>query len=328
MTSVRTVRPTDLVALVGYDGRVYPNEAVTRDRIGTEMSPHPLETALEQWFSFATGRHTWISVKGATLRGLASARKRGSKAVWEVDCLIDAAADDPNVLMSLLDQVTGDAGRTGAEKVFLRVASDSPVAKAACRCGFTAYLTERLLARQGTAQTEPHTDREGPNRNGSGEVLKLRRWRKADAYPTFRLYNRWTPEPVRRHEALTLHEWLAARERVAPPRDARHWVLERQGQIAGWLRTAAVGELGRFDLLADPAAPELLDRLIDAALTRLREQPALFTLVPEFANALRERLEERGFDQQGEFVVLVRRTTRPVPAPQLAPATPAPTSRT
>ena len=91
MTSVRTVRPTDLVALVAYDGRVYPNEAVTRDRIGKEMSPHPLETALEQWFSFATGRHTWISVKGATLRGLASARRRGSKAAWELDCLIDAA---------------------------------------------------------------------------------------------------------------------------------------------------------------------------------------------------------------------------------------------
>ena len=70
MARVRTVRPTDLVALAGYDGRVRPNEAVTRDRIGTQASPHPLETALEQWFSFATGRHTWISVKGARLRGL------------------------------------------------------------------------------------------------------------------------------------------------------------------------------------------------------------------------------------------------------------------
>ena len=94
MTSVRTVRPTDLVALAAYDGRVYPNESVTRDRIGTATSPHPLETALEQWFSFATGRHTWISVKGATLRGLVSARRRGSKAAWEVDCLIDAAEED------------------------------------------------------------------------------------------------------------------------------------------------------------------------------------------------------------------------------------------
>ena len=79
MTTARTVRPTDLVALVAYNGRVFPNEAHTLDRIGKEASPHPLETALEQWFSFATGRHTWISVKGATLRGLVSARRRGSR---------------------------------------------------------------------------------------------------------------------------------------------------------------------------------------------------------------------------------------------------------
>lgn len=326
MTNVRTVRPTDLVALVAYDGRVYPNEAITRDRIGTTMSPHPLEAALEQWFSFATGRHTWISVKGATLRGLASARKRGSKAVWEVDCLIDAADDDPNVLMSLLDQVTGDAGRAGAEKVFLRIPSGSPVANVACRCGFTAYLTERLLARQEKPQTDGQARRETEGPNDSS--LKLRRWRKADAYPTFQLYNRSTPEQVRRHEAATFQEWRAARERVSPPRGTRNWVLEREGKIAGWLRAAALGERGRFDLLADPAAPDLLDGLVDAALSRLREQQALFTLVPEFAQGLRARLEERGFALQGEFVVLMRRTTRPVASPQLARAAPAPTSRT
>ena len=76
--TARTVLPTDLVALVSYDGHVYANQAMTLERIGTPDSPHPLETAFEQWFSFATGRHTWISVKGPTLRGLISARKRGS----------------------------------------------------------------------------------------------------------------------------------------------------------------------------------------------------------------------------------------------------------
>ncbi len=316
MTSVRTVRPTDLVALVAYDGRVYPNEAVTRDRIGTETSPHPLEAALEQWFSFATGRHTWISVKGATLRGLVSARRRGSKAAWEVDCLIDAAEDDPGVLMSLLDQVASDAGRAGAEKVFLRVASGSDVVKTACSSGFSAYLTERLLAARGPRQVAATEGREafGPN-SGQG----LRRWGRVDAYPTFRLYNRWTPEPVRRVEAATFREWLAARERVSPPRGTRQWVIERDSRIAGWLRTAAVGELGRFDLMADPSAPDLPDLLLDAALARLEEQSALFSLVPEFAMALCERLEHRGFVQQGEFVVLARPTVLPVPVPELAP---------
>ena len=308
MASVRTVRPTDLVALVAYDGKVYPNEAVTRDRMGTDASPHPLETALEQWFSFASGRHTWISVKGATLRGLVSARRRGSNAAWEVDCLIDAAEDDPNVLLSLLDRLAADAGRAGAEKVFLRVPQGSSAAETARRSGFVPYLTERLLVRA----------------NESGEVaagsVPLRRWARADAYPTFQLYNRWAPASVRQVEAATFREWGAARERLSPPRLTRRWVVEREGQVAGWLRTAADDDVGRFDLLADPAAPELLDAMSDAACARLAGQPVVLALVPEFAVGLGERLEARGFCERHRFSVLARRVTRPVRMPQLVPA--------
>ncbi len=323
MTNVHTVRPTDLVALVAYDGRVYRNEALTRDRIGTETSPHPLETALEQWFSFATGRHTWISAKGTTLRGLVSARRRGSRAAWEVDCLIDAAEDDGAVLASLLDRLVSDAGRARAHKVFMRVASGCQVAETACRCGFTPNFSEWLLARtreEGTARSRSsEASQQGPGSD-------LRPWCSADAYGTFRLYNRWTPEAVRRVEGATFREWLAARERVSPARGTRQWVMERDGGIVGWLRVAADGELGRFDLMADPIAPELMEQLVDVTLARLREQTALYTLVPEFAPALRQRLQERGFVDRGQFVVLARQTARPVRVPKLAPAAPAQTS--
>jgi hypothetical protein len=307
MTSARTVRPTDLVALVAYDGQVYPNEAVTRDRAGTPASRRPLERALEQWFSFATGRHTWISVKGATLRGLVSARRRGSKAALEIDYVIDAAHDDPDVLMSLLDRVAADAGRAGAEKVFLRVAAESDVVRTACSTGFTVFLKEHLLATEGPREAA-----------AVNEPARLRRWGRADAYPTFRLYNIWTPESVRRMEAATFREWQAARERIVP-KGAQQRVMEQDGHIAGWLRAGASGETGRFDLMAEPARHELLDVLIDAALARLGEQSILFSLVPDFAPALRERLLERGFEQREEYVVLARRTVRPVAVPELAP---------
>ena len=313
MSNVRTVRPTDLVALVAYDGRVYPNVALTRDRTGKQAAPHPLETALEQWFSFATGRHTWISIRGATLRGLASARRRGSKAAWEVDCLIDAAEDDPAVLQGLLDQMTVDAGEAGAEKIFLRVESDSAVVQTASSCGFLPYMRERLLAVGEAGKRETPATNVAPD-----QTLTLRRWSKADAYPAFRLYNRWTPEQVRRVEAVTFREWQAARERVSPRRGTHQRVIERDGEIAGWLRTAADGELGRFDMMA--VEPELFDQLIDGALQRLREQSAIFSLVPEFAEGLRARLDERGFVEQGEFTVLARSTTRKVEMPELAQA--------
>ncbi len=311
MARVRTVRPTDLVALAGYGGRVHPNEAVTRDRIGMQGSPRPLETALEQWFSFARGRHTWISVKGMTLRGLASARRRGAQAAWELDCLIHADEDE-GTLMSLLDRVVEDAGRAGAEKIFLRVPATSAVVRTACATGFFPYLNERLMAAAGAHASE-------------GGSLALRRWGRADAYGTFRLYNRWAPEPVRRIEAPTFREWVASRERISPNRGTRQWVVERDGDVQAWLRLAADGEAGRFELMADTASGELLEALIDSALARLREQSALLTLVPEFAIGLRERLETRGFEEREAFVVLARRTTRPVGIGELAPAMPVPT---
>ncbi|MEX1255904.1 MAG: hypothetical protein WEE64_16355 [Dehalococcoidia bacterium] len=311
MTSVHPVRPTDLVALVAFDGRVYPNEAMTRDRLGSEASSHPLETALDQWLSFATGRHTWISVKGATLRGLVSARRRGSKAAWEIDCLIDAAEDDEGVLLSLLDRLAADAGRAGAEKVFLRMPAGSGTMATVARTGFVAWQGERLMVREG--KVEPHA-------LSAPERATLRRWGRADAYATFRLYNRSVPESVRRVEAATFREWNAARERVSPPRQTRQWVVECGGQMAGWLRTGVDGELGRFDLMADASAPELQDFLIDVACARLARQERLLTLVPEAAVGLRERLEQRGFQERESFVVLARRVARPVRMPQLATA--------
>lgn len=309
MTRARTVRPTDLVALVASSGRVYPNEAVTRARAGTPAARRPLERALEQWFSFATGRHTFISVKGATLRGLVSARKRGSKAAWEIDYVIDATDGDEDVLVSLLDRVAEGAARAGAEKVFLRVAWDSKVVRGACATGFSVYLKERLLAAT------------GPREAGvAQEPAPLRRWGRADAYGTYRLYNIWTPEPVRRAEAATFREWQASRERIAP-KGTQQRVVELEGRIAGWLRTAAAGETGRFDAMAEPAHEALLDTLIDAALERLGEQSQLYTLVPDFAPGLRERLLRRGFEEQEEYAVLARRTAQTVAVPELAPAT-------
>ncbi|MEX2246610.1 MAG: hypothetical protein WEC75_07975 [Dehalococcoidia bacterium] len=309
MTSAaRTVLPTDLVALVSYDGRVYSNEAMTRDRIGTEGSPHPLEAAFEQWFSFATGRHTWISVKGPTLRGLVSARKRGSKLAWEVDCLINAAADDSNgVLMGLLDQMTQAAGRSGALRIFLRLPRDSATERAAQRCSFVPYLRERVYRRPVDASALPSLP------------AGLRRRAKSDGYPLFQLYNAVTPEQVRRFEGGTLTEWSAVQEHLGR---ATQYVLEGEGRVRGWLRVASDGDIGRFDVVAEA---EALDPVIDAAMVKLAGRAWNYALVPEHEGALRLRLEERGFEAEEEYVVLARRTVHTVKAPKAVPVLAHPT---
>jgi hypothetical protein len=296
MTTARTVLPTDLVALVSYDGRVYANEAMTADRTGSEASPHPLETAFEQWFSFATGRHTWISVKGATLRGLVSARERGSKLAWEVDCLIDAAVDDSSVLMSLLDQMAAAAGRSHALRIFLRLPADSFGERIAMRCGFAPYRRERLYRRDVLPEQK------------SEPTPGLRRREKADLYALFQLYNAAVPESERRIEAMTLNEWKALQEHLGR---TSHYVMERDARIAGWLRVAADGDIGRFDLLSDGAAAEAL---VDAALVKLANRASMWTLVPDWQEDVRRALEARGFSAEQEYSVLCRRTVHLVKA--------------
>ena len=65
MSRARHPLPTDLVALITHDGRVYPNEAKTSDRMGAaDSGPHPPGLALEQWLPFAPGTPPWLTVPG------------------------------------------------------------------------------------------------------------------------------------------------------------------------------------------------------------------------------------------------------------------------
>ncbi len=153
MNSARYPLPTDLVALVSFDGRVYPNEAKPWDRLGLDERARPLETALEQWFSFATGKHTWVSVRGATIRGLVSARRRAKPSAWEVEVLIDAD-EDKGVILSLFSRMVAGIVKLGAERVFLRLDVDSPLVDTARRAGFFPYLEEMLYRRDGGAAAD------------------------------------------------------------------------------------------------------------------------------------------------------------------------------
>lgn len=300
--TARTVLPTDLVALVSYDGRVYANEAMTLERIGTGDSPHPLETAFEQWFSFATGRHTWISVKGPTLRGLISARKRGSKLAWEIDCLIDADNNDGGIVLSLLDQVSAAAGKSGAHKIFVRVSAGARAERDVSRSGFAPYRTERVYCLERAAATT------------GAAAPRVRRRAKSDLYPLFHVYNAVVPESVRRFEAATLAEWSAVQENIGR---TQHYVYEESDRVHGWLRLAADGDVGRFEVYGEHQA---LDPLIDTALARLANRARICALVPHEQEAVRRRLESRGFTAGEEYTVLVRRTTRPVKAGKKVPA--------
>ena len=305
MKPPRTVLPTDLLALVSYDGRVFPNEAKPRERIGAEApKTFPIETAFEQWFSFATGRHAWISASGKRLNGLVSARRRGTRQAWEIDCLIETT-DTQDGILGLLDCATTEAGRNQAEKLFLRLNADSSLFEAVRRAGFMPYMREVLLA----GEVLPI---------GPPAALPLRPASRQDAYPLFRLYNAVRPEPVRRHEAVTYSEWQASQERDWL-KHAAQLVLEREGRITGWVAAAHLGQGLSVDLLLEPGEFEHTLALVEEACQSAGARGRTFALLPESDAGIVERLCHAGFEEQGRFVCLSCRTAQPAKLPKLLP---------
>jgi hypothetical protein len=304
MSKARTVLPTDLMALVSYDRRVFPNEAKTWDRLnpqGSDNGPHPLETAIEQWFTFATGKHTWVSVRGATIRGLISARHRAKHTTWEVDCLIDAD-EDKSIILSLLSRMASGLTKLGAERVFLRLAAESPLVEVTRRAGFFAYSQEALYcADQTKPQLAPDT------------TSLLRARAKSDALGLFQLYNQGVPSNIRAVEGATLREWQAALEPWGGrPKD---FILEENYLIGTWLRILS-GQRGCFSLLTHPQSPRL-EAMIQFALAQLTGSRYLLCLVPSYDVALSRSLEQSGFSAGGQYIRLAKRLLKPIE--ELAP---------
>jgi len=287
MNRARHPLPTDLVALVSFDGRVYPNEAKPWDRLGLDQRARPWEEALEQWFSFATGKHTWVNVRGATIRGLISARKRTKRNAWDVDVLIDAD-QDLKVIANLFRRMVTGVGKTGAERVFVRLDEGSRTVRAAREAGFFTYEKQTLYRLAG----KPATDEPG---------LPLRGRTKEDMHGIYQLYSRVVPANVRGIEGATFREWLAALE----PWGARtqELVLDEDGAIAGWVRLAS-GAVRRMAVLGTPSNAE---DLLRAGLSQMTTGGPVLILAAEHEIDLRRAVEVAGFEPSADFAVMAKR---------------------
>jgi hypothetical protein len=297
MSSARTPLPTDIVALVSFDGRVYPNEARPLERLGVAERTHPLEEAIEQWFSFATGKQTWVSVHGATIRGLISARPRSKRSAWEVEVLIDAS-DEESTVLSLFSRMASGVMKQGAERVFLRVGQDSLLRNAARRAGFFQYSTETLFRRD-AAHWRP-----------SDTPQRLRPRAKSDAFGVYQLQSRTAPANVRAIECPTFREWQASLEKWGGR--SAELVAENEAEIVGWVR-AMPGQVGRIHALA---ADGRYDRLLTSGLQILQDRD-VFCLVPDHQSDLATALEAARFGPIGRFATMAKRLAKPTE--ELAP---------
>jgi hypothetical protein len=294
MSSPRRPLPTDLVALVSFDGRVHPNEAKPLDRLGLDERAHALESTIEQWFSFATGKHTWVSVRGATIRGLISARGRAKRSAWEVDALIDVDEDE-EVALSLFSRMISGITKQRGERVFLRLDNGSHVSEAARKAGFFPYAKETLYRLDSAPSSQP-TD------------VPFRPREKSDLMGMFQLYSHCVPANVRAIEGPTFREWLAAQESWGG--STKDLLVEEDGIISVWLQLMT-GQTGRFSLLAQ-STRFTADMLVQSALAHLNASRRLLCLVPEYNGGWAGCLERLGFQPAAAYTCYAQRLVKPV----------------
>ena len=294
MTAARAMLPTDLLALVSGRGPSCRNEARPFERLGAaEANPNPM-AAIEPWLSFATGRHAWITARRGRLLGLVSARRRGGRRAWEIDSLIDSTPD-LTTLPGLLECALADAGRSSAEKLFVRVSEGSRILPLLRGSGFAPFANETLYFRSG-----PITDIQGKE--------PVRPMSQQDVYPAFRLYNQVQPETRRRLEAATFDEWQAATEKRWL-RGGVRLVSEASGQLTGLLYGARLPQGLMVQALMSEIEPDRLGSLIGGAASALSAaQAGCFALCGDELG-LTGALENLGFQPAGAFVSLVCRTT-------------------
>ncbi len=298
---IRPLLPTDLILLI-FQGNSFSNQSKTRHYLSRkETKLSTLSTLLGGWI-IPRVRHTQVLAKGSNLVGLASARNRSSPQAWEIDILM-LDEQDKGCCLSLLERLSSAARGTKTEKLFLRLADESPLLDAAISTGFSHYSTDCLYCLR----------REEAEKVDSPFFLRYKQ--SSDEYRLFRLYQACVPPAVQRVEGITFGEWQKVRDRTVG--QEKEWIYEKDGNLLGWLRVGTIGDVGQFEMMAPPEGE--LEQMVEHSLMLLNHCRYLFCLTPEFQPGLKQALHNRGFDQVARYSVLAKEMTVRVEQPCLMP---------
>ena len=337
MPTAQNFRITDALRCTLLNAPRSPNLACPRPALSGGRSPLPSAWLWRNVVLQPRNRIALADWRGSHLAGLVSARTRAGHRAWEIDGLYlpdDALAPDGRNAgaangtahshglgepaadsLALLEHLVQEVGERYGERLFLRLASNSPALTLAKRVGFTAIFNEALLA--------------GPGRTSSGDSPaqtpdsfireRLRPRIPADSYGLFQLYCASVPVRARQALGLTFDQWQDAREpecgRVAPGQ-SQEWVADEAGRIIGWVRLDSRGSSSGAEVMAHPDHPDLLFRLVDFALARA---PRLRWLVPDYREPVAERLRGRGYRQVAQYTLLARTVAVPALRYGMAP---------
>ena len=201
----------------------------------------------------------------------------------------------------MLERVSAAAGRSGAQRVFLRLPAGCALLDAARRAGYFPAHYETLMVSQRSDSAPGRVQQwENPPRQAS----------RRDEYDLFRLYSAAVPSQVRRLAGVTFDQWRDSRERG--PGRAREYVLDGERRLAGRLSVGRRGANGWLQAMAPPGAGDAPATLAAFGLERLAGARRVRALVPEYQPDLLRALRWLGFADGGEYVVCISTTAQAV----------------
>jgi len=310
-STVRHLRPTDLVALAAFEAKDLPNEARTRESLERDRKRIlAVSTVFEQWIA-AEDRQTLVAASGLAIRGMVSAHHRSGRSAWEVDWLVleENGVDDWTAL-ALLERLSEESVKAWVQRIFLRVPKESDKTNAAVRAGFTSYGTETLLRRR-PSDTTPAT--------AQSMAIQLRPKQKDDDAALFRLYHSAVPAQVRSMEGMTLEEWQATRD--VPFGQQKEYVWCQEDRLRAWLQVNRGNGCGQFRLMVHPEDETRLEDLVTQALAQLPRKDPVLALVPHYQPSLRTLLMAVwGLEEVAEYENLARQLAVRVPEARFVPA--------
>ena len=101
-----------------------------------------------------------------------------------------------------------------------------------------------------------------------------------------------------------MQEWKESQEQLGGQKE--EWVLERQGNVKGWLRFGRWGAAGYLDLVLHPEVAREVDALLDFALSHCSGMKHVYTLVPHYNELLQRALMERDILALEEVAAVMR----------------------
>jgi hypothetical protein len=210
---------------------------------------------------------------------------------------------------ALIDHLCAEALGRGVTRVYVRIPDGHPVVESFKAHGFVRYANDRVFFHS-TA----------PVPAAAGDVPGLRTARRKDALGLFTLYLATTPKAVSQVEAPDFEQWRALHvsERMSERmprlgrRSSRSLVVERSGQIVGWLgvepgppsRPHTISMMANAD---ESPKGELQELLLARAMRDLGTHPgAVWCNVRNYDTLTTRVLQDAGFEALAGQDLLVR----------------------